>query len=205
MLVNHLDVFRSETLGASGRSSTHLTVVCPHRGRVISIDECVVCERSSGVAVTEAGGAQVVCATDEPPAAPTGHLVRDVMSRDVVCVREDTPLADARIALLERGFSGVPVVDSIGRPIGILSQSDLLAHDEDRPRLTEVWQAMTSLVLTLSESAPLEQAAALMAYEGIHRVPIVSADGRIVGIVSALDVMRWVAERSGYVMPAPRR
>ena len=43
-------------------------------------------------------------------------------------------------------------------------------------------------------------AAALMAYENIHRVPVVAADGAVIGIVSAMDIVRWVAEQDGYVV-----
>ncbi len=54
---------------------------------------------------------------------------------------------------------------------------------------------------TLPASATLSRAAALMAFEGIHRVPVVSTDGRVVGIVSSLDVARWLARNDGYIAP----
>ncbi len=59
-----------------------------------------------------------------------------------------------------------------------------------------------SLVFSLPEHASLAQAAALMALEGVHRIPVVAADGKVVGIVSSLDLMRWMARRGGYVLPS---
>ncbi|MFN7973050.1 MAG: CBS domain-containing protein [Acidobacteriota bacterium] len=56
-----------------------------------------------------------------------------------------------------------------------------------------VQDAMTPFVHTLPETATVPEAAALMTREGVHRVAIVDPDGRLVGIVSALDVMRWTA------------
>jgi hypothetical protein len=40
-----------------------------------------------------------------------------------------------------------------------------------------------------------------MAYEGLHHVIVTAGDGRPIGIVSSLDVLRWVARQSGYIMP----
>jgi CBS domain-containing protein len=60
---------------------------------------------------------------------------------------------------------------------------------------------MTQSALWLPETASLGQAAALMALERIHRVPIVSGDGRVVGIISTLDISQWLAEQGGYVVP----
>lgn len=61
------------------------------------------------------------------------------------------------------------------------------------------------MVFTLPESASLSKAAALMAFEGVHRLPILSNDGKVVGILSALDVLRWLAKQQGYVVPKRAR
>ena len=60
---------------------------------------------------------------------------------------------------------------------------------------------MTPVVLALPENANIGQAAALMAFEGVHRLPVVSNDGRVVAILSSLDVMRWFGQHSGYLIP----
>lgn len=59
---------------------------------------------------------------------------------------------------------------------------------------------MTPVAYTLKVSTSISQAAALMAFEGIHRIPVVSDEGvRVVGLLSALDVLRWIGEQDGYL------
>jgi CBS domain-containing protein len=59
---------------------------------------------------------------------------------------------------------------------------------------------MTPVVFAVPENAPIEKAAALMAFEGVHRVPVVSSAGQIVGILSSLDIISWLAERTGWLV-----
>jgi CBS domain-containing protein len=60
---------------------------------------------------------------------------------------------------------------------------------------------MTPLVFSVPETATLAEASALMAYEGVHRLVVVGPDNAIVGIISSMDVLRWVARQSGYLFP----
>lgn len=71
-------------------------------------------------------------------------------------------------------------------------------HTEPVPQET-VADIMMPIAFTLSETASLSQAAALMAFEGVHRVPVVSEEGVVVGILSSLDILRWTAEQDGYL------
>ncbi|MCK6544522.1 CBS domain-containing protein [Myxococcota bacterium] len=154
--------------------------------------------------------------------------VSEVMTSDVVCVHPDLAIEVLIETMLDRGFSGAPVVDKEGRPVGIVSKTDLLrelhergdTHEVDPARLrtksgrqfavrtgyhvselsrATVGDVMMPVAFTLSESAPISQAAALMSFEGVHRVPVVSMAGTVVGIVSSLDILRWLAEQSGYL------
>jgi len=123
-----------------------------------------------------------------------------VMERDVVCVSPDLEVAALRELLLERGISGAPVVDRDGRPIGVISKTDVLQACESRApqRVSDI---MMPVSFKLTDAAPLGQAAALMAFEGVHRIVVVSASGLVVGILTTIDVMRWLARESGYVVP----
>jgi CBS domain-containing protein len=118
------------------------------------------------------------------------------MSADVVCVSDDLPIRTVIALLADRGFSGVPVVDASGKAIGVVSRSDLLANEASGL----VRDVMMPIAFTLPQGASLSHAAALMAYENIHRVPVVADDGSVVGIVSTMDIARWVAEADGYVV-----
>ena len=60
---------------------------------------------------------------------------------------------------------------------------------------------MTRDVLSLDRDTDVTRAAALMSYEGVHRLVVISADRHPIGIVSAIDILRCIARRHGYVVP----
>lgn len=163
--------------------------------------------------------------TPPPSAAPgasaLAHVaVSEVMPSNVVCVGPDLSVEALHTLFIEQGISGVPVVNERGLPIGMVSKTDIVRHRYENggtqaeaasaPResadglhvetLAEatVGELMVPLAFTLLESAPLSHAAALMAWEGVHRIPVCSDAGDVVGIVTALDVVRWLARQEGY-------
>jgi CBS domain-containing protein len=60
---------------------------------------------------------------------------------------------------------------------------------------------MSPVAFSLPESSNIGQAAALMAFEAVHGLPVVADAGEVVGIVSALDILRWFGQCSGYLIP----
>lgn len=126
-----------------------------------------------------------------------------VMRRNVIRVTPELRLERLVSMLVEWEISGAPVVDRDGKPIGMVSKTDVLratAAGGDSHELV-VRDIMMPLSFSLTESASVAQAAALMAFEGVHRVVIVGMTGAVVGILSSLDVLRWVAQHSGYIVP----
>jgi len=124
--------------------------------------------------------------------------VRAIMTGHVKCVRPDTELAEVCDLLTTESISGAPVVDEAGHAIGIISRTDLI-HRELLPPGATVDDLMMPMAFTLPEHASVAQAAALMAYEGVHRLPVLDTAGAVIGIVSALDIARWVARHDGYL------
>ncbi len=149
--------------------------------------------------------------------------VARIMSRTTYCLRPDVGVRTAIGMLLEERMSGAPVVDDNGRAIGIVSKTDLLRHlhergesgesspttAADQARLgagfhsteideTMVKEVMMPVVFAIAEDARIPAAAALMAGEGVHRLPVLDQGGAVVGILSTLDIVRWVAEQAGY-------
>jgi CBS domain-containing protein len=124
------------------------------------------------------------------------------MTHEVVCVAPDVPLEALIALMIERGISGVPVVNERGLPIGIVSKTDIVRHryenGETESGETLACDLMIPIAHTLLEGASLSHAAALMAWEGIHRLPICSERGDVVGILSALDIVRWISRGEGY-------
>jgi CBS domain-containing protein len=167
-----------------------------------------------------------------PPGPADTTPVSKIMTREVVCVLPDLGIEALTQVFLERGISGAPVVDPSGRTLGIVSKTDVLRDFADRgetgelgePEVrsggiraelergmhvarssdTTVQDVMTPLTFALPEDASIARASALMYLEGVHRVPVIASSGRVVGILSALDVLGWLARDEGYSVPAPR-
>jgi CBS domain-containing protein len=209
---HQLRVRTRETLEPGGTVIAGETVHCPRREGSATVEECLVCPVCSGLE-SDAEGRYIVChyqdeATGQPPLRRRRRRPTDgdrtplsaVMSADIVCVSPDLPIEQLVALLVDRGFGGVPVVDPHGKPIGVVSKSDLIAG----AHTGLVRDIMMPIAFTMPESASLSHAAALMAYENIHRVPVVAADGTVVGIVSSMDIVRWVAEQDGYVVGRTR-
>ena len=134
----------------------------------------------------------------DKPRVPTisdGVSVRQIMTCELVCVREDLDVATA-IELVTRCRVGcLPVVDAEGFPIGMVTKHDLLeaAHE----RAFELRSVMMPMAFTLADHASVAHAAAMMNVEDVHHVPIVGDDGRLVGLVSSLDIVRWLVANDG--------
>jgi CBS domain-containing protein len=85
------------------------------------------------------------------------------------------------------------VVDGEGRPVGFVGEAELLRA---RPG-AKVADAMSRVALSLHEDAPASRAAALLAGHGAERLAVVSGDGGVVGVLTALDVLSWLAAPGG--------
>ena len=128
------------------------------------------------------------------------------MQAEVHCLRPEWTLAQARDLLLGKSISAAPVIDATGRMIGILSKTDLLRCDSATATAAVtgallVQDVMTREVLSIDRDTDVTRAAALMSYEGVHRLVVISAAGHPIGIVSAIDILRCIARRHGYVVP----
>lgn len=91
------------------------------------------------------------------------------------------------------GVTSAPVVDDNGVLVGIVLLATLarLRKVEE----LEVEDAMLTDVVSASRDATIGQVARLMAHHQVERVPVVSEDGHLLGVVSAMDVVCWLADR----------
>jgi CBS-domain-containing membrane protein len=132
--------------------------------------------------------------------------VGDVMTRDVVAVHKDALFKDIVRVLRARRFSAFPVLDDDNRVIGVVSEADLLVRQAiagsgagqrlllrlaDGAKATGLTaaQLMTTPAITTRADAAVADAARMMHAKRVKRLPVVTSDGRLVGVVSRVDLL----------------
>jgi CBS domain-containing protein len=131
--------------------------------------------------------------------------VKDVMTTEVVAVRSETTFKEMAAALRRYRVSALPVVDDAGRMLGVVSEADLLAkealadpgpvaelvHRKDLRKAEGLTadDLMTREAVTASPDDPIEQAARMMHFMRVKRLPVVDSGGQLVGVVSRADVL----------------
>jgi len=120
--------------------------------------------------------------------------VGEIMSRDVVTVSRDDPVEVAVRAMVSRDISSVVIAEE-GRPLGVFTERDLtrrILDDPDLPR-RRVGDVMSSPAITIEPQVQMVEAFDLMNARGIRRLAVVEG-GRLVGIVTERDLVRWVSQ-----------
>ena len=135
--------------------------------------------------------------------------VSDVMTTSVVTVDRITPYQEIDRLLTERRISGVPVLKMGRQVVGVVTEADLLAAEDETARQARMagtmgqrWHLrkqahvnltagtlMTSPAITIGPDATIPAAARLMNTHHIRRLPVVDADGKLVGVVSRRDLL----------------
>lgn len=153
---------------------------------------------------------------------PMNATVASIMTRKVQSVRPDTSLDVAMELLMSKDISHLPVIDDERKLVGILSKTDLVRErfmngsnvegenvrfgsrrgvsyspgagfheDPDVSRL--VSDIMSSKVRAVNSTSTVAEAAIAMAKYRVHGLPVVNDDKDLVGFVSTLDIVGWVA------------
>ena len=127
--------------------------------------------------------------------------VADLMVKDLVTIRPDSPVSEVVLSLADAHVSALPVVDDGGRVLGVVSSADLIAaeaeaeDDESRTSLferTQVQEIMSQPARTITSDTTVREAARQMLYLDVHRL-FVTEDDQLVGVVSTTDIVRAVA------------
>lgn len=133
--------------------------------------------------------------------------VADVMTQNVATVPPEASYRETVNTLLDRRISAAPVVDAHGRVLGVVSEADLLhkieaADDQENQRVVHTPRRaadkaygataaalMTTPAVTVDPGVSVAAAARQLEHDRVKRLPVVGADGRLVGIVSRRDLL----------------
>jgi len=125
--------------------------------------------------------------TTDPSQVP----ITQVMTRAPVTARATSSVPDLAALMTQHHIGCIPIVDDLDRPTGIVTKLDLVeCLADDRSTAREV---MMPHAMFLPETSTVARAAELMATEGIHHVLVVNDRRALVGVVSTLDITRWVS------------
>lgn len=184
-------------------------VRCPMQDRSVDAAGCTSCVRLRAIEWTRTTAGAVTCRLDRPPPpapkvgdkmdfaeAAVRKPLHEVAPPATLCVVSTTRARKARMVLLAYDLDAIPVVDAELRVLGVVTRGDLVGAALDGTVADAVSGREPR---TLSEDAPVAHAIALMAYERVNHVPIVTGDGELVGMWDATSALRWTAERMGYV------
>ncbi|MDB9521608.1 CBS domain-containing protein [Dolichospermum circinale CS-1225] len=146
--------------------------------------------------------------------------VADVMSRDPILVRPQTPLKEAIQILAEKRISGLPVIDDAGKLVGIISETDLMWQETgvtppayimildsviylQNPGTYErdlhkalgqtVGEVMSKNPVAISPQKSLQEAAQLIQNHKVQRLPVLDNGGNVIGILTRGDIIRAMA------------
>lgn len=144
------------------------------------------------------------------------RLVKDIMVKKVITIQKDASVEELSELLVKNRISGVPVIDSDGKLVGIATEGDLIIKDSDLhfPRYfklldsiiyleslnkfkkslkkflgTKVEDVMTAEIKTVKGEAPVGEAANIMIKYNINRVPVLDSKDELVGIVTRADIV----------------
>ena len=137
----------------------------------------------------------------------------DLMAPDPISIRAEASAGEALTLFTEKGIHAAPVIDEAGRPIGVLSRSDLLIHQCEHekqrtgkpayffaptfepsgskvPQQCTVADLMTPAVFAVSPDTPIQRVVGDMVGLHVHRLFVVDDAGVLVGVISTMDVLK---------------
>ncbi|MBY0512367.1 MAG: CBS domain-containing protein [Gemmataceae bacterium] len=119
----------------------------------------------------------------------------DLMTPGPVSLVASSTTAEAAAFLTAKGYGAAMVVDAAGRPVGVVTKTDLLVHARQHPAAagddaTKVTAVMTPAVFSVKADTPAGSVVAQFLALNVHHLFVTDAAGAVVGVISPVDVLR---------------
>ncbi len=122
---------------------------------------------------------------------------KDIMTKQVVCIRKDTPIFEAIRLMADKNITGIPVTEDDLTLVGMLSEQDVmrLFHTYDDEKDRTVNDFMTQPAIHFEENEPLLDVCYCLKDNHIRRVPVTS-NGKVSGVISRSDILKCILHKS---------
>jgi len=126
-----------------------------------------------------------------------GHFVEDVMTKNVISIDSSLSVKDAATMMADTKV-GCLVVTKNNAPVGMLTERDIVRRiiSTDKPSSTPISEIMSTPMFTAKPDYTLWELAQIMKTKSIHKIPV-EKDNRLVGILTATDIVRLHSLASG--------
>ncbi len=128
--------------------------------------------------------------------------VADLMTPNAVVVQPGTPFREIAHLLEEYDITAVPVIDEDERPLGVVSEVDLLRRQTDKLGRTTAEAIMTSPAVVARSEWSVVRAARMMEEKKVKRLPVVDDSGRLIGVISRRDLVQLFLRRDRAIQEA---
>lgn len=145
------------------------------------------------------------------------NIAYDIMTTDVISVHPDDDVEKVAELLLKHHISGLPVLDDDGKLVGVVTEGDLVFRQKrvraplhvvildsliylekpqrfmdelKRTAALRVGDLMTKKLHTVGPDASLQTVATKMVEKRINRIPVIDADGKLLGLISRQDIVK---------------
>jgi signal-transduction protein with cAMP-binding, CBS, and nucleotidyltransferase domain len=117
-------------------------------------------------------------------------FVNDVMSKNMLTVDKSISLQEAAQKMSKLNIGCVIVTDK-NKPVGIVTERDFVTRiaSEGRPLFTEIYEVMSSPLITISPEETIWEASEMMKERSIHKLPV-KENGQIIGIITTTDIVK---------------
>jgi CBS domain-containing protein len=120
---------------------------------------------------------------------------KDVMTKQVICIKKDTPIFEAIKLMVQNSITGIPVVEDDMTLVGMLSEQDVLRlfHTYEEEKDGTVSDFMTQPAVHFEEDEPLLDVCYCLRDNPIRRVPI-TLNGKVSGVISRSDILKRILD-----------